>query len=303
MNYGKVHTLGHKDVRNIFDYPVVVQEKVDGSRFTFGVLDGELKCWSGSRHNELSLDEYSMFSPAIIHVKALHARNILAIDTVYYCEFLAKPKHNKNAYARVPRNNLVLFDVYNVAAMRWVASRVCLADVAMGLDIDVAPELFVGKIHSPAQIDAMLNIESYLGKAKIEGVVCKRYEGPQIIRAKYVSNDFKEIAGRRDRPRVDLDIITDIAQELATDNRFMKAYQAVRDQGRIGQVADDIPRIIKALGIDLGAECQEYVAGRLMAWGWKKVQREVSRKLPDWYKAKLAEDNFEPMEVHAHDKS
>lgn len=291
MNYGKVHPIGHKDVQGIFDEEVVIQEKVDGSRFTFGVIDGKLRCWSGSRHNELDLGEVGMFTPAIAHVKMLEATGLLMNGTVAFCEFLGSRKHNKLEYGRVPRNHLVLFDAYS-------PERGCckehsqLSGLADMWQIDVVPVLFEGKVTCPEEITRLLETTSFLGGPKVEGVVCKRYQHGGQLRAKYVSDDFKEIAARRTKAKEGVGIIEDIAECLATEQRFSKAYQAVRDRGKIGGVPEDIPHIIKELCIDLYAESHDYVSSRLLAWGWKQVQREVVRRLPDWYKSKLLKEEI-----------
>ena len=41
-SYGKIFNLGHKETEALFDGPVVVEEKIDGSQFSFGSINGEL---------------------------------------------------------------------------------------------------------------------------------------------------------------------------------------------------------------------------------------------------------------------
>jgi hypothetical protein len=45
-SYSKVYNLGHRTIEQLFDGIVVAQEKVDGSQFSFGLIDGELYCRS-----------------------------------------------------------------------------------------------------------------------------------------------------------------------------------------------------------------------------------------------------------------
>lgn len=40
--YSKVYALGHREILGILDDPVIVQEKIDGSQISFGVIDGEI---------------------------------------------------------------------------------------------------------------------------------------------------------------------------------------------------------------------------------------------------------------------
>jgi len=42
-SYATVFQLGHKMIAGIFSSPVVVEEKIDGSSFSFGLIDGELQ--------------------------------------------------------------------------------------------------------------------------------------------------------------------------------------------------------------------------------------------------------------------
>ena len=39
-----IHSLGHKLVLDILKYPCIVEEKIDGSQFSFGKFDGKLEC-------------------------------------------------------------------------------------------------------------------------------------------------------------------------------------------------------------------------------------------------------------------
>ena len=45
-SYPTVFAIGHKMIADLFNGSVVVEEKVDGSQFSFGVIDGELVCRS-----------------------------------------------------------------------------------------------------------------------------------------------------------------------------------------------------------------------------------------------------------------
>lgn len=61
-SYPKVYALGHPALAGLFDGPVIVQEKVDGSQFSFGLLGQELVC--RSHRVQLVLDAPDkMFEP------------------------------------------------------------------------------------------------------------------------------------------------------------------------------------------------------------------------------------------------
>ncbi len=41
-SYPSVYQLGHKAIQNIFDGKVVIEEKIDGSQFSFGMINRPL---------------------------------------------------------------------------------------------------------------------------------------------------------------------------------------------------------------------------------------------------------------------
>ena len=47
-SYPKVYALGHPATKDIFSGEVLVEEKIDGSQFSFGVIDGVLRTRSKS---------------------------------------------------------------------------------------------------------------------------------------------------------------------------------------------------------------------------------------------------------------
>lgn len=298
MFYGKVKPIYHKDVAHLFDAPVMVQEKVDGSQFCFGILDGRLRCFS--RNQELDLDTpNNMFEKAVAYARSIRDR--LRPGSMYFCEYLMRTRHNVLQYDRIPKNNLVLFDKlkqFSACSAGGWANQTELWLAAKGLDIDMIPVLDANvSITSESDLNCYLNTDSYLGGCKVEGIVCKRYPPDGMIRAKYVSASFKEIKGDRRAPKTkgdDADIIEDIATCLATDARLEKVLQHVQESGHLGGVPEDIPRLIKELGKDLGEEGMDYAVERLWTWGWKQIQKAVIKKLPAWYLAKLDDANSFP---------
>lgn len=51
IHYPKIHRLGKEEVEGILDYPVTVQEKIDGANASIWLEDGEIKL--GTRNNEV----------------------------------------------------------------------------------------------------------------------------------------------------------------------------------------------------------------------------------------------------------
>jgi len=122
-SYGKVYGVGHKDIADLLSGGVVVEEKIDGSQFSFSFgEDGNIKtlqCRSNGQQLPLIIVE-SAESP--VHVGTSEKMFNKAVASaalrthahpgwVYRCEYLQSPKHNTLAYERTPTDNLILFDV------------------------------------------------------------------------------------------------------------------------------------------------------------------------------------------------
>src|ERR1043165_2665980 len=113
-SYPKIYNIGHRIVLNIFDDEVQIEEKIDGSQFSFGMYEDktgrflELRCRSkGAEINTFAPEK--MFSKAVETAQSVKEK--LMLNWTYRCEFLGRPKHNVLAYDREPKGSLVLFDV------------------------------------------------------------------------------------------------------------------------------------------------------------------------------------------------
>jgi hypothetical protein len=107
-SYPSVYAIGHKAIEGLFNGPVLVEEKIDGSQFSFGIVDGELQCRSKGKLLVLDAPE-ALFERAVAQVVA--RQHLLRPDWIYRGEYLSKPKHNTLAYGRVPRDNIIIFDI------------------------------------------------------------------------------------------------------------------------------------------------------------------------------------------------
>lgn len=70
-SYPSVYQVGHRAIADIFKSIVLIEEKLDGSQFSFGMVDGELVCRSKGKQLLLDAPE-KMFSRAVEVVKGLH---------------------------------------------------------------------------------------------------------------------------------------------------------------------------------------------------------------------------------------
>ncbi len=170
--------------------PVIVEEKVDGSQFSFGRFDSELRIRSKGKEMIVDAPE-KMFQLAVNLASSLDLRD----GWTYRGEFLSKPKHNALAYDRVPNGNVILFDI-NTGEEGYLNYEDKQSE-ANRIGVEIVPLLFTGEIKSANDILCFLERTSILGGQKIEGVVIKNYNrfgrDKKVLMGKYVSEAYKEV--------------------------------------------------------------------------------------------------------------
>jgi ATP-dependent RNA circularization protein (DNA/RNA ligase family) len=300
-SYPKVYNLGHPALDQLLDGEVVVQEKVDGSQFSFilSAEDGETYCRSkGAPLYEGTADK--LFAAAVETARTAD----LHIGWVYRGEVIAKPKHNTLTYGRVPAGNVILFDVeyeegrfLSPPELRKEAERIGLEAVPVLL------EKFNGTVPGDEvtleHTRKLLELESCLGGALIEGVVIKNHgrwgKDGKFLAGKHVSEAFKEThskAWKASNPSKQ-DVVEHLIEELRQPARWAKAVQHLRERGELTGTPRDIGPLIKEVQTDISAEEREYIAERLLGWALPKVLRGASGGVAEWYKQQLLEAQFE----------
>jgi len=292
-SYGQIFTLGHRQLEKLFNGPIVIQEKIDGSQFSFGVLNGVLCC--RSKGQQIDLNAPGMFAAAVATARRIHAEGRLIEGDIYRCEFLAKPKHNALTYSRVPRGNLVLFDVEIGPGTGRFMTMGALTTMAAICGLEPVPVLFEGPFDLSMHVTGYLDRESCLGGCKIEGVVIKNYnqfgEDKKIVVGKFVSEAFKEVhrhEWKKANPTQN-DIVQQIVADYRTSPRWQKAVQRGREEGRIFGEPEDIGPLIKEIQADVYREEHEAIKNRLLEHFWPQISRGVISGFPEWYKSKIAE--------------
>ena len=294
--FPKIFAIGTDYIRDIFNEEVEITEKVDGSQWVFGKIDGQVYMRSkGKAQYDGAVDK--MFQPAADYVSSLD----LPENTIFYCEYLRQPKHNTLAYDRAPKNHLTLFGVCDETD-RFISLHEMLTTYADELGIDVVPLLGRGCIGSAAELKALLNQESYLGGQKIEGVVVKNYErqfllGGQpmpLMAGKFVSEQFKETNQRGwAKAHTGKGKWQTFCESFKTEARWHKAIQHLRDNGELQNAPQDIGPLLKEIQRDILEEEGEAIKEVL----WKQFGREVTsaatRGFPEWYKEQLLERSFD----------
>lgn len=288
-SYSSPFNLGHRALKELFDGLVVMQEKIDGSQFSFGSIDGELFCRSrGQMINQL---EPGMFDLGVKTAQDLFNQGFLLDGQVYRGEYLRKPKHNTMVYDRVPRGNIILFDV-DLGDQDYL-DPVELARVGEILDLEVVPSYTLRGAPTSEFLETMLQKKSILGNMLVEGYVFKNYDrfdpGSKTLMGKYVSPKFREKHDKdwKTRNPGQKDFINKIIEEYATEARWAKARQHLLEAGKLENEPRDIPLLMKEIGQDILAECGEEIKERLFKHFWKGIQRGLTRGMPEWYKETL----------------
>ncbi len=292
-SYPSVFALGHKAIESLLTGPVVVQEKVDGSQFSFALTgDGLLM---RSKGQTVYPENAQMFDKAVAAAQAVADK--LVTGWVYRAEYLMKPKHNTLLYGRVPQNNLALYDVETGLAEFAPAAQV--ADEAARLGLDVVPTFYEGEVTDLDTLKGFLSRESFLGGGLVEGVVIKNYTlftaDKKVAMGKLVSADFLERHSkewRKSNPTQG-DIVDQLIVEYRTEARWRKAIQHMAERGELQNAPQDIGALLKEVGIDVRKEETEAISAALFKAFWPRIQRGITAGLPEWYKTQLAEAAFE----------
>lgn len=295
-SYPSIYNLGHRYVESLLTVPVNVEEKVDGSQFSFGVTkDGEIKIRSKGAQMYIEAPE-RMFSAAADSVRSLADR--LHRGWTYRGEFLAKPKHNTLCYSRVPRLHIILFDI--CTGEESYLSYEDKAAEAKRLGMECVPLLFHGA-PTLETIRTLLQSESVLGGQLIEGVVIKPAaydlfgQDKKVLMGKFVSEAFKEVhsGSWRESNPTKTDVIERLAEQYATPARWNKAVMHLRERGQITDSPKDIGTLLREVVLDIEGDSTEEIKQKLYDFAWPQVRRMVTRGLPEWYKEQLLKRQFE----------
>lgn len=296
--YSSIYNLGHKMAANLFMNEVTIEEKVDGSQFSFGVfLDdaGVPQLKIRSKGSELFHPvENKLFKAACDYVYSI--QNLLVYGWTYRGEVLFREKHNSLKYGRTPKHNVIIFDIdkgdcdyLNYDQKSVEAAR---------LDLEVVPLLFKGKVEDSEFLRDFFERDSFLGEAKIEGMVFKNYSqygaDKKTLMGKWVSEAFKEVhrtewkksnPGRKD-------VIENLVAMYKTEPRWVKAIQHLQEQGLIQNAPQDIGPLMKEVSTDILKECKDEIKDKLFEMAWPTISRGVCAGLPEFYKNRLAQLQF-----------
>lgn len=295
-SYPSIYNFGHRAVAGLLMSPVYVQEKVDGSQFSFGV-DTEGNVITKSKGALVYLETADkLFKDAVQYVHSI--KDKLIPSFVYRGEVLSRPKHNTLAYDRVPKHNIVLFDI-NSSEETYVPYA-HVVDLAEKLDLEVVPLLYEGMVNSAEELRAFLTKDSFLGGQKIEGVVVKPVgydlfgNDKKALMGKFVSELFKEVHGgewKKNNPSNN-EVVEKVALMFKTPARWNKSIQHLREAGQIEDSPRDIGKLMKEINVDVLKECESEIKEELFKAAWPKISRILITGFPEYYKQHLLDKQF-----------
>lgn len=291
--YPKIIALGGVGIGSIFDEEVEITEKLDGSQFGFGMVDGELVCRSKGKEQDIDNPD-KMFIEGVEYIKS--RQHLLPPDHFFYGEYLQKPRHSTLAYNTTPRNHIALFGVMaQDESGSIMLSHDMIQEFADKFDIDAMPLLYQGK-SNPEHVLELMERESYLGGQNIEGVVVKNYKPWlfmnqilfPVMAGKYVSEKFKETHNKDwsklNTGKGQMGVLKD---KYRAEARWHKAVMRLKEEGKYTQSLKDIGELIKIVKADLVLEEKENIKNDL----WKLFKDDVVRYstsgLPEFYKKEL----------------
>ncbi len=310
-SYPSIYNLGHAAIADLLKVPVIVEEKVDGSQISFGKREDDGRIEMRSKGAEINvIAPEGMFALGVEAVKRLDAEGRLAPGVTFRGEYLCKPKHNALAYNRVPKDNIILFDIN--FGLEFYESPGTKRYHAGCLGLECVPVLFEGIISDVDQLRTLLDRESVLGGQKIEGVVIKpaNYDvfgkDKKCLMGKFVSEAYREVHAnswtKEHKTPGSADILALLANRYTTATRWHKAEQHLRDAGKIESSMRDIPHLFAEVPKDIEKECEDEIKDYLYSWAWPQLRRMVTRGLPEWYKEELLKRQFDgqPVTNQAH---
>lgn len=314
-SYPSTYNMGHKAIADLLNHEVNVEEKVDGSQFSFGLIestdetkvihgyeiDGDNRMWElklrskgAIMHPDAPMD---MFKAGVVHVKSI--QHLLHPGWTYRGEYLAKPKHNALAYDRIPKGHVIIFDI-NDGEESYLSYEEKVAE-SNRIGLEVVPRLFRGTINSVEEFRRFLESTSILGGQQIEGVVVKPvgYDlfgtDKKVLFGKFVSEAYREVHSKswREANPTRGDIVERLISGLSTPARYAKAVQHLRERGELSESVRDIGNILKEVQVDIAKEEKDLIAHTLYRHFIKDILRGASRGVPDWWKQRLLEAQFE----------
>lgn len=283
---------------------VEITEKLDGSQFAFGFLDGEL-CFRSKGQRIYPPDVQSMFAPSVAHI--LNNEHLVKRyeNFIFYGEAMKSEKHNTIRYEQAPQNHIMLFGARDLVNGVYL-SHAELTKVAAEFSVAVSPLLFSGAAEDGKkwlEEQALNQTKSAYGsQVNIEGVVVRNptikgfRNGKQrsFLAVKYVTAEFKEVqhATWKDE-HTTRGALDSFIQGFRAPARWAKAVHRAREEGWFEPGPKCIGRLIASIKQDIVKEEEQLIKEKLFQMFKGDILRASVKEFPEWYKEYLLSDGKE----------
>jgi len=239
-----------------------------------------------------------MFDLAIEQAKkALANSNYEKIDCKHLCfifEYCKTPRQNTLKYDRVPKNNLMLLDVFVNKKPDWQ-----LRDImAIALDFETPQIIYEGDAKpSQEMFDEWLKTQSSLGGTTIEGVVIKNYNQQMVFAgrsqpmfAKFVREEFKEL--NKQNWGDGIPMMERLFSPFAKEPRWEKVIQHAREEGKLLNQPKDIGFLLPEIEKDFEEECEHLIKNALYGEYRREFLKRMTNGFAQFYKQKLLDSQL-----------
>lgn len=145
---------GQSFISDLFSGNVYITEKIDGSRFAFKKLKGELVFYKRDAKNPISLVDRAMmkfYEPAITYIESLNIKSIPE-DILFGFEYFANKQPGSIVYDKIPKNGLILTDLVNGGSFTTNITE--LTKWSKKFNVTPPPVIFNGKL--PAKVKVQM---------------------------------------------------------------------------------------------------------------------------------------------------
>jgi len=250
-----------------------------------------------SKGKELFYEDHEKMFDLAVNFVIDHEEWLLKHPRIYfYGEFLNKPKHNVLCYNRVPKNNIMLFGVFE-EGKGFCKLYSKLQQWACELDLEPVPLIEKCEIKSKDGLVEFLNEESILGGPKVEGVVVKNYDQTILIGGhvypsfgKFVREEFKEKLNKTWTSGKDK--VQEFVDSFRTEARWQKGIQHLRECGQLESEPRDIGKLLVEIKNDLIEEEELNIKEGLYRLFKDQILRRAVAGFAEWYKEQLLNNAF-----------
>jgi hypothetical protein len=245
------------------------------------------------------MEPNTMFGPAVASMRRADRSSEFGLPNNYIFrgEYLSKPKHNILCYDRIPKQNIIIFDIEAGDGSKAYFPPDVVRNIAEKQGFEVVPTLWEG-LYDDVDFDlinSLLKTRSILGGNLIEGIVIKCYSqrdaNGDTLMCKYVRDDFKEMNGGK-KNKTQVDIVNDIGAALANRARFEKAVQHALEDNELTGDMTDMGVLMRMLNEDFEEHVDE-IKTQLYSHYRKQIQRVSANGFATWYKGKLLQDHIQ----------